>query len=83
MKERVAISAGRAFLYGLATLLYLALSLAIFGGVAPAMVSSSDSTLVIAGFALAAIWLLATGAITLHLVNRHLRNKDAKKEAQQ
>lgn len=70
MSQKNLISPVRAFLLGLAALLYAAVTLAVLGGVAPAMVSSSDDILVVSGFALATAWLLATGCIALHITNR-------------
>ncbi|WP_425327970.1 hypothetical protein [Pseudomonas nitroreducens] len=57
----------RLFLICLVALLYAALTLALLGGVAPAMVSSTDSLLVGLGFFIPGVWLIGTGCLGLHL----------------
>lgn len=59
---------GRLFLICLAALAYAALSIALLGGIAPAMVSSTDSVLVGLGFLVPAVWLIGTGCLALHIV---------------
>lgn len=57
---------GRLFLICLAALLYAAFSVALLGGMAPAMVSSTDSLLVGLGFLIPAVWLIGTACLVLH-----------------
>ena len=54
----------------LAFFLWLGLSLALLRGLAPAMVSSRDTPMVIAGFAIPFIWLAATAALAWHLLTK-------------
>ena len=50
--------------------LYLVISLAVVRFIAPALISSESDGLVIIGFALLAIWLIASITIAYHLFNK-------------
>ncbi|WP_444757169.1 hypothetical protein [Pseudomonas sp. A014] len=51
-------------------LIYLAISLAVLRFIAPALVSSKDDALVVIGFTLIGIWLVASIGLLNHLVNK-------------
>ena len=55
----------------MAALLYLALTLAILRGIAPAMISTDSTPVVLIGFVLIAAWLIGSICIATHLINKH------------
>lgn len=54
----------------LAALLYLALTLAILRGIAPAMISADSTPVVLIGFLLIAAWLIGSVCIAANLINK-------------
>ncbi|ANI16797.1 hypothetical protein A9C11_23740 [Pseudomonas citronellolis] len=82
MNEQAQLSPLRLLTAGLALLLTLAMTVAVLGGVAPALVSSDDTALVAVGFLLPALWLLGLACAGLHLFNKRRRAAHATKEDQ-
>lgn len=54
----------------LVTSFYLAITVAVLRGVAPAMISSDSTPLVLIGFLLLAIWLISSICLANHLINK-------------
>lgn len=59
---------GRIFFVGLAILAYAIISILIIGVVSPAMVSSTNTLAVVAGFILPLIWLVISGCLVISLI---------------
>jgi len=64
------IKPGRLFLRLLTALLYLALTIVILRGIAPAMISTDSTMVVVLGFSLIAFWLIGSICLVTHLLNK-------------
>ncbi|EMI6701322.1 hypothetical protein JVX99_29300 [Pseudomonas aeruginosa] len=69
MSQTSLIKPFRLFSLCIAALAYAALSVALLGGIGPALVSSRDDVLVFAGFAIPGVWLIASVCLGIHLAN--------------
>ncbi|MBH9406298.1 hypothetical protein I5K83_31080 [Pseudomonas aeruginosa] len=69
MDKKPFIKPGKLFLICIALLAYAGLSVALVGGIGPALVSSRDDVLVFAGFAIPGVWLIASVCLGIHLAN--------------
>ncbi len=69
MDNKPLIKPGKLFLICIALLAYAGLSVALVGGIGPALVSSRDDVLVFAGFAIPGVWLIASVCLGIHLAN--------------
>ncbi|NBF13056.1 hypothetical protein [Pseudomonas sp. Fl4BN1] len=76
----VLIKPGRLFLRLLMALLYLALTLAILRGIAPAMISTDSTPMVILGLSLIALWLISSICLAIHLFKKRRSSAATTKE---
>lgn len=60
----------RLFLALISLLAWLGVTFFLLRSAAPALVSSTDTLLVLIGFALSPVWLIASGCVALHLFQK-------------
>lgn len=63
--------------------LYLVISLAVLRFIAPALISSKSDGLVIIGFAMVVIWLIASITLAYHIFNKRRTSAAITKEEDQ